>query len=102
MKGILIIKSKFPNIEIEERRWIKRCPLIILAVKRTDKVIGRMTFLTVSIITIKKLKTIGEPIGTKWAITILNLFTNENRIKVIQNGKAKNIVNTKWEEEVNT
>lgn len=61
-----------------------------------------MTFLTVSIITIKKLKTIGEPIGTKWAITILNLFTNENKIKVIQNGKAKNIVNTRWEEEVNT
>lgn len=102
IKGILIIKNKFLNMEIEERRWIKRCPLIILAVKRTDKVIGRMMFLTVSIITMKKLRAIGEPIGTKWAITILNLLINENKVKVIQNGKAKNIVKTKWEEEVNT
>lgn len=102
MKGILNIKSKLLNIEIEDKRWIKRWPLIMLAVKRTDRVIGRIIFLTVSIITIKKLNAIGEPIGTKWAITILNLLINENKIKVIQNGKAKNIVKTKWEEEVKT
>lgn len=89
-------------MEMEDKRWINRWPLIILAVNRTDKVIGRITFLTVSIITMKNLKIIGDPIGTKWAITMLNLLTNENKMNDNQKGKAKNIVNTKWLDDVKT
>lgn len=102
MKGTLKAKNIFPNDEIEDNKWIKRCPLIILAVNRTERVIGRIIFLTVSIITMKKLKAIGDPIGTKWAITMLNLLIKENIIKVSQKGKAKNIVNTKCLDEVKT
>lgn len=44
----------------------KRCPAIILAVKRTDRVTGRMILLTVSIRTINDDSAIGVPLGTKW------------------------------------
>lgn len=102
IKGIVNRNNDFLKIVIEESKWIKRCPLIILAARRTERVIGRIKFLTVSIITIKNLNIIGDPNGTRWAIIILNLLIKENKIKVIQKGKAKNIVNTKWLDEVKT
>lgn len=86
----------------EERRWISKWPLIIFAIKRTDKVIGRIKFLTDSIRTIKELKKIGEPKGTKWVINLLNLFIKLKIIKLNQNGKAKYMVKIKWLEAVNT
>lgn len=89
-----------PNKEIDERRWINKWPLIIFAIKRTDKVIGRIKFLTVSIKTIKNLKKIGDPKGTRWAIIILVLFITKKIIILIHKGKAKNIVKTICLEEV--
>jgi len=43
----------------------------MLAARRTDKVIGRIKFLTSSINTIKGISTSGVPAGTKW---VKNLF----------------------------
>lgn len=97
MKNIkLLINAK------EESKWINKWPLIILAINRTDRVIGRIKFLIVSIITMKELKKIGEPIGTIWDINLLNLFNNIKIIIVSQNGKAKYMVKTKWLEVVKT
>jgi len=45
---------------------IKRCPATMLAANRTDSVIGRIKFLTNSIITIRGIKAPGVPVGTKW------------------------------------
>jgi len=59
----LVIIMKFPN------RLIRRCPAIILAVKRIDSVIGRIIFLTSSINTMKFIKGVGVPLGRVW-ITI--------------------------------
>lgn len=63
---IVIIKEErelpvFPNNV--NNKW----PAIILAESRTAKVPGRITFLIVSIITIKGIRTEGVPWGTKWA-----------------------------------
>ena len=44
---------------------IKRCPATILAANRTDRVIGRISLLTISIITIKGINATGVPRGTK-------------------------------------
>lgn len=84
INNILIGKEK----GIEVRRWISKCPLIILADNRTDKVIGRIKFLIDSIITIKKVKIIGDPRGTKWVIILLNDVIHPFSIKVNQRGKA--------------
>lgn len=57
-----------------DKRDISRWPASILADKRTDKVIGRMMFLTVSIKTIKFIRALGVPIGVRWIIMCLNEF----------------------------
>lgn len=74
----------------------------MLAIKRTDRVIGRIKFLTVSIKTIKALKKIGEPIGTRWDINLLNLFKSLKIIILNQIGKARYIVKIKWLDAVKT
>lgn len=73
-----------------------------MAINRTDKVIGRIKFLTVSIKTIKELKKIGEPNGTKWVINLLNLLKNLKTIILNQIGKARYIVKIKWLDAVKT
>lgn len=49
------------------RSVINRCPATMFAIKRTDRVIGRITFLIDSIRTIKGIKAEGVLWGTKWA-----------------------------------
>ena len=49
------------------RRVRRRCPAIILAASRTARVPGRMTFLTVSIMTINGIRALWVPLGTKCA-----------------------------------
>jgi len=46
---------------------INKCPATIFAINRTDKVIGRITFLIDSINTINGIKADGVLWGTKWA-----------------------------------
>lgn len=60
----------------------------MFAANRTDKVIGRMMFLIISIITIKGIKAAGVPIGTKWARKSVMLLTILNIINLNQKGKA--------------
>jgi len=52
-------------------KLINKWPATILAARRTDRVIGRIKFLTSSITTISGIRTSGVPAGTKWA---KNLF----------------------------
>ena len=63
MKNILvsnvILMIALPNSDIS------RCPAIRFAVSRTERVIGRMRFLTSSISTINIIKELGVPWGTK-------------------------------------
>jgi len=48
------------------RSSINKWPATILAVNRTDNVIGRIIFLTISMINIKLIKGRGVPIGMVW------------------------------------
>jgi len=65
-----------------------KCPATILAASRIERVPGRMTLLTVSIITITGIKATGVPLGTKWANNLLYWFFIENTILPIQIGIA--------------
>lgn len=64
-------------------------PATILAANRIDKVIGRIIFLTVSIITIIGIKNEGVPKGTRWANNLLYWKIIENNIVPNQIGKAR-------------
>lgn len=55
-------------------KLINKCPATILAARRTDSVIGRMKFLTSSIIIIRGMSTSGVPEGTKWTKNLLIAF----------------------------
>jgi len=65
------------------------CPALILAIKRTDKVIGRAIILTVSISTKNGFKAAGAPIGRRAATTELGIYTTPEIIKDSQRGKPK-------------
>lgn len=56
-------------------KWINKCPAVILAISRTDRVIGRINNLVSSMITIRGDSIIGDPFGTKWLINVLGVFT---------------------------
>jgi len=81
------IKGLFSLIFLSKLR--SKCPAIILAANRTDKVIGRIIFLIVSIITINLESIIGVPIGTKceniWLYKLIHPY-NKN---IIQKGSAR-------------
>lgn len=66
----------------------KRWPAIIFAANRTDKVIGRIMFLIISMITIKGISAAGVPIGTKWARKSVILLIILNIMNLNQKGKA--------------
>lgn len=73
-----------------------KCPAIILADSRTAKVPGRITFLIVSIITIKGIKTDGVPWGTKWANMCFVLLIHPKSINLSHRGNAKLKVIVIW------
>jgi len=56
------------------RRVRRRWPAIMLAANRTDKVIGRIKFLVISIITINGIRAVGVPLGTRCAKALMVLF----------------------------
>jgi len=95
-KAILLDKifndiRAFPNKDM--RRW----PAMRLAVRRTHKVIGRIIFLTSSIMTINIIKVPGVPWGTKWDNMWFVFFNHPNSIKESQNVKDKGRVTVRWE-----
>lgn len=63
-------------------------PATILAANRIESVPGRIILLTVSIITITGIKTLGVPVGTKWARRLLYWFFIDHNILPNQIGNA--------------
>lgn len=78
------------------KRVISRWPATILAISRTDRVMGRIIFLTDSISTIKGIRTEGVLWGTIWANMWLVWLSQPYTIKVSQRGKARVRVRVKW------
>ena len=68
------------------RRVISKCPATMFAINRTANVKGRMTFLIVSIRTIKGIKAVGVLWGTKCANIWFVVFNHPNIIKANQKG----------------
>lgn len=60
------------------------------------KVPGRITFLILSINTIKGIKIFGVPWGTIWANICFVLLIHPNNIKLIHKGRANERVNVIW------
>lgn len=70
----------------------RRCPAIILAASRTAKVPGRITFLTVSMRTIKGMRAPGVPRGTRCANICWVWLSQPKIIKDTQSGRARESV----------
>ena len=58
----------------------RRCPAIMLAANRTERVSGRIILLVISIKTIKGINTGGVPRGTKWASIEVGVFVAASSI----------------------
>lgn len=82
------------------KRVINKWPATILAIKRTERVIGRITFLIDSISTIKGIKAEGVLWGTKWANMWFVWLTQPNNIKLSHKGRANVKVKVMWLEDV--
>jgi len=91
MTRIIKIKPETPG-PWDPKSVNNRWPATMFAANRIDKVIGRMTLLTVSIITITGIKNEGVPRGTKWANKLLYWNNIDNNIVPNQRGKAKTSV----------
>lgn len=73
----------------------------MLAANRTERVKGRIKFLINSIKTIKGIKALGVPKGTKWANMCVGVFIQPIIICPSHKGRAKATVKVRWLEEVN-
>jgi len=63
----MVVLYEIIDLSASDRSVIIMWPVIMLAVRRTAKVIGRTVILTVSIKTRKGAKGAGDPLGTKCA-----------------------------------
>ena len=72
-----------------------KCPAIMLALSRTDKVRGRINKLIVSTKTIKGAKITGAPLGTNMIITLEVLCINPYSINLNQIARAKDLLRDK-------
>lgn len=61
----------------------------MLAARRTERVMGRIMFLTISIKTMKGIKVEGVPKGTRWAKKWSRLLDRLKMINLIHKGKAR-------------
>jgi len=71
------------------QRAIRIWPAVILAAKRTESVMGRMIWLTVSTSTMKLDRAIGVLRGTKWLKKCCVLFFNLNSTRPVHKGSLK-------------
>ena len=71
------------------RRVRSKCPAIMFAASRTASVPGRITFLTVSIITINGMRAPGVPLGTKCANMCWVWLIHPKIIKDSHSGRAR-------------
>lgn len=79
---IIKLKINKDNSKLCLKRVNSKCPAIILAVNRIERVLGRIKFLIVSINTIKGINIKGVPWGIKWANIELELFNQPNNINL--------------------
>lgn len=75
---------------------INKCPATIFAESRTDRVIGRIEFLIISIITIKFISWVGVPVGTICAIIVEKFLAHPNNMKANHILKARVNEKDKW------
>lgn len=68
----------------------------MFAAKRTERVIGRIKLLMISMITIKGINGEGVPVGTRWAKKSVILLIRLNIINPNHKGRAKDKVIAKW------
>lgn len=100
VRGI-IIKNKYEEFSaILFSKVSRRCPAIIFAARRTERVIGRIIFLVVSINTIKEERGIGVLFGTRCENILFVLLIHPKIIVVNHRGKARERVKVKWLEAV--
>lgn len=79
-----------------------KCPAIILAVRRTVKVRGRIIELISSIITRIGSRGAGAPLGTKWVAQDMGCFIRARIICPAHRGKARLRLILAWLEGVKT
>lgn len=84
-----LIINKFIEGPVFPNKVRSKCPAIMLAVRRTAKVPGRIIFLIVSIQTIKGSNALGAPWGTKWANIWVVLLIHPNNINDIHSGSER-------------
>lgn len=60
------VTVRLREIPDDPRRERSKCPAIMLAVKRIDRVIGRMISLISSMITMIGMRGLGVPMGVRW------------------------------------
>lgn len=95
-KKLSTLIRAFPNNDIS------RCPAIRFAVKRTQRVIGRIRFLVISIMTMKDMRMGGVPWGTKWASMWFVFFDQPNITIANQEARDRGSVIVRWEVAENT
>ena len=72
------------------------CPALMLAARRTDRVMGRSKILVVSIRINAGLKASGAPVGRRWAAAAAGLWAHPEIRSESHIGRAKVRVKTKW------
>jgi hypothetical protein len=89
----MIIKIKEPNDRPPLfTNLINKCPATILAARRTDRVMGRIKFLTNSIKTIRGIRAAGVPDGTRWERKLLKAVKKKLISIIIQTTIARQTV----------
>jgi len=90
-------KTNVEDVNAFPSKDINKCPAIKFAVRRTHNVIGRIMFLTSSIITMNIIRAEGVPWGTRCANIWFVFFVHPNSIKEVQNINEIGSVIVKWE-----
>jgi len=89
----MIIKIKEPNDRPPLfTNLINKCPATILAARRTDRVMGRIKFLTNSIKTIRGIRAAGVPDGTRWERKLIKAVKKKLISIIIQTTIARQTV----------
>lgn len=88
------IKKLLINIPDEPKSVKSKCPAIMLAVSRIDRVIGRIIKLIDSISTIKGIRMRGVPWGVKWENKSLKknqILNNIIEIHIVRDNDKENL-----------
>jgi len=95
----ILRRENLEEMDIREfpSRVMRRCPAIRLAVNRTHSVIGRIVTLVSSMITMKAIRAVGVPCGTRWVSMWFVFFVHPKRIIVNHIERDRGRVTVRWE-----